>query len=292
MIEFKATIKSTQESLLTLMPKVRSKRRAVELSEDSDLETDEMITDTMKITEVMIKEGIYPSGEEDEDTSSKDDELFASSEYDREVDSGDENMENPAKKERNRMTFSEEPKLEEMLRDLNVLQCEACKTKFTSASDLSTHLGSVHKKPDAFITCCDLRFFGRDEWYGHMRYHLNQDAFKCGKCGLNWMSAQRLKNHEAQMHKGYKEMKHPTNDKLTKCTVCGKEVFARSLKIHMRHSHIEKRYPCSACELKFDIKSTLATHMKRDHLYVTYDCEHCSYTSKHRSNLKRHHHKM
>lgn len=127
----------------------------------------------------------------------------------------------------------EDPQMEEMLRDLNLLQCQLCDANLPSMEDLSTHFMDVHKNRVVYIICCGLKFFNRRESYDHMQYHLNEDAFKCAECGLRAMCGSKLRKHKYNVH-----------ERRFKCKKCRSRFkLASQLDYHMRTHADPKRRP-------------------------------------------------
>lgn len=139
--------------------------------------------------------------------------------------------------------YEEDPELEKMLRDMNLLRCKTCRKKFTTSLNLASHWLVDHGKGCPSITCCAVRFWGRKEMYDHMRYHRNRDAFKCLECGKICLCDRTLQRHKRAMHSAPQRLTF-------KCETCGKAFKAESLlNMHVKN-HIdpkERRFKCSKC---------------------------------------------
>lgn len=306
---FKSTISTSQEKLIQLLANIRIKCEPVEIEELYDetgpMPNNEPPRDMEIISEVWIKEEIYPKEEEehaetpgeeiviswdgdsdsehrleetrgkafqedendteipgkeiviswegdsdsdyrpeadedDQDISSADEIESAEENYDDDGNYSD--MDGQTKEARSAknsvVVVEEDPKFEKMLRDLNVLQCQPCKRNFTSFTQAIVHEQNVHENKNRGILCCGSRFYGRADMYDHMRYHLNEDAFKCGKCEKNLFSGRKLKLHKLKVHP----------ETRFDCKKCGKvsktvELLRSHMKTHMDPAKLPLKCP-------------------------------------------------
>lgn len=269
MVEFKAIIISSQEKLFQLLNDIPIKCEPVEDDEDNYHETDDVNITGLKIESVVsIKEEMFGDGEGYLENSSRDEEIVHSEKEDRnncgpdsedliklrrkkrkpkqppvkeEADSEEEARKRTLRRKKrkgkipSKSSRLDDPRFENILRDLDVLECQECSTKFSSFSQLRSHISRAHYKK-LYITCCGYSFTGPKEVHSHMEYHLDEDAFKCAECGERLLSSIKLRIHKV-MHRTPR----------FECKLCGKAFTGvNKLDRHLMY-HKEPPHKCPKC---------------------------------------------
>lgn len=197
--EFKATIKGSQEKLVQLLSDIRIKCEPVDLpvpAEDTRAQFEpqgetELVPEVVWIIKKEERE-IF-----DEDRPSVEGDLVPSGEDQprgkRTALPGKEfstcHADNSLKRKN--------PKLDKLLGEWNARQCQPWGLEFTTLYSYLTRASSIDRKS---VICCGLKVV-RNNWYDHMRYHLDEDAFKCEECGKRLCHGLQLTSHKRSHNK-------------------------------------------------------------------------------------------
>ncbi|CAG0886601.1 unnamed protein product [Cyprideis torosa] len=129
--------------------------------------------------------------------------------------------------------------------------CKVCGDAFRHKRVLVNHMKLKHGKKTKCVVCnapvVD------SEWSKHMKGHEEGKQHTCKKCGETFIRATLLRSH---MH-----MKHTPK---VICTICGKEVHAVSLSLHLQ-KHSTVRSKCGQCGAEYKTERCLKVHMKSAH---------------------------
>lgn len=136
--------------------------------------------------------------------------------------------------------FVEFAHLDERCRDLGMFVCSVCQVDKGCFAELFVHMEREHDilRYNAYAVCCKKRFSSYTV-YDHLKYHDDQEAFKCPQCPKRCMSTQNLRKHMIK-HKPDSERKH-------RCGKCGKGYYVKAeFSRHMRKHQIY-RHNCGEC---------------------------------------------
>ena len=126
--------------------------------------------------------------------------------------------------------------------------------------------GSVKKPVKVFRQCdqCGKAFIKSQEYEEHMREHEGKPPLQCEKCVYTTYSLKLLVSH---MNVHLREEGKDKNE-------LGQELW----------------FPCSECDKKFTLKSSLSVHYRKEHLGVpkTYPCDICGASLQNRNAVTTH----
>lgn len=135
---------------------------------------------------------------------------------------------------------------------MGILKCHICGSSHSSLLEINRHITKIHQGHwHNYVICCGQKQF-KDRLYDHMRYHKNNELFKCqeaegdGTCGQLCLSGHDLADHKKKKH----GIGHGT----------------------------QKQYDilCPVCPRTFTRSSTLESHLEKCHRPTTgYQCEEC-----------------
>merc|ERR1712062_97331 len=148
--------------------------------------------------------------------------------------------------------------------------CERCGDKFETNYKLTRHK-ITHETNHYKCGECDFVTISEKYLWQHNRnkHTGNERKFICEKCGTKYKYKQSLTEHYLKCDISV------LNGQLMKCDDCGK-VFARksSLDQH-REIHNEKTYQCTLCDYKSYREWNVKIHVKHSHLTKKYFCATC-----------------
>lgn len=173
-------------------------------------------------------------------------------------------------------------KLEGVMRQLCILNCEKCEFVGDTFRILNDHYKEMHQM-SGYARCCN-RKFSHNRINDHMRYHLNKDAFKCKDCGLVCTSGIQLAVHSKSNHTAPSDCKY-------QCKTCGKKFSILShLKCHAKsHEPKTREIKCELCDRLFTSKKLLQRHVLNIHEQpTTHICEVCGKGMASAGHLKTH----
>lgn len=152
-------------------------------------------------------------------------------------------------------------KMHEMYGHSSVLQCIECDKTFSSVSGLRNHIKIIHKK-SALYDCphCDMKFYYKSHYYGHLNKHLDVKPFSCQKCDKPFRYKVACRLHEKtcfsesyyKTHHADGSVKVSAKSKIL-CDICGMELKSKSsLKMHRYYTHSDDANTvCSLCGKSF-----------------------------------------
>lgn len=170
--------------------------------------------------------------------------------------------------------------LEQELRQRNLLVCHICTGETESFEDLMDHFVEEHNEP-GFIFCCNVKF-QRETALEHIKFHINEDLFKCGVCGAMYTTAPELKAHTKRYHTEKKKKLYP-------CDICGMKLSSNTVLINHKKTHLAHRefaFVCEVCGKGYDIQSQLTAHLYTHNRVKK--TEQCLICGKHVFMLKQH----
>ena len=155
--------------------------------------------------------------------------------------------------------------------------CDICKTKVTSAKDLSEHYHAVHESKDEFqCSKCDHKEPTRALLSIHCIDMHEMNPFNESEL-VNEKTVQAIQVHE--------------DDKAYQCTLCSKKLASKvTLNQHMKQMHDKSNHvKCDLCPRTFIFPSQLKKHILMQHTARTkFPCNQCSYVTNRKVDLDRH----
>lgn len=195
--------------------------------------------------------------------------------------------------------------------------CPVCPDSkaFLSSSHLRDHIKAVHTKERTFqCPKCPRAFATSWQAQSHIKTnHGQKSLYKCSQCSKNYKTPQALAGHVKSSHKrkqglpaskskalcdkcGEKLMKNHTCQsadyqlKLTKCTICQKEMANKALKAHLQY-HRKKQvsqYLCQFCNKNFTTETSLKRHILIHENAKPFSCNLCEKSFRQKSSLVAH----
>jgi len=178
--------------------------------------------------------------------------------------------------------------------------CDLCSKGFISSASLKKHIKTKHRKlKENICTFCEKSFQSPSQLTVHTRIHTGERPYACETCGESFIDKARLKEHGRKhtgepaprkficMHcgKSYGHKSHLTHHVAmthvdtpsVQCTLCGKMFFNdRTLKMHMKRGHLEKKCVCGVCGRSFAVQQSLTEHMRTHTGEKPYTCAVCN----------------
>jgi KRAB domain-containing zinc finger protein len=165
--------------------------------------------------------------------------------------------------------------------DNGELKCKICRFKSESLNGFQLHFKLVHEILPKSFECeiCKKKFSSASNLKVHKKNHMSKIKFQCDLCPKTFKSKIGLLAHLTQ--------KHASNTKVLRCKTCSYETKLRDgLK---RHEKIHnKTLKCPKCDKKFATKWFLNEHFNTHGDAKDYKCDQCSYAGKSRRNLNCH----
>lgn len=192
----------------------------------------------------------------------------------------------PTKRKTVQEIREEKAPMDKMMFELHLLECSLCGDPFTAFYQLNKHMKTKHRR-EGFIACCDQRF-GPKTAHDHMKYHLDNEAFKCPHCGKFCTSNCSLRKHLETHSEGTGEHR---------CEECGKVFKGERLLFLHRRWHLpedERAHQCRYCSRGFNGKTALTNHIRSAHQEgAHFVCEVCgkggyASTTALQAHIKRH----
>ncbi|ERL85778.1 hypothetical protein D910_03193 [Dendroctonus ponderosae] len=172
--------------------------------------------------------------------------------------------------------------------DILWYKCSDCDYKSKYESQLKSHT-LIHKNPEEieYFQCphCELKCSRKHNLSHHIRsIHADRvNNLKCAECSYSTFSKDRLVAH-VKMH----------SKEVFMCTLCKfvtKRIEYLESHFKMKHTNVEKPFPCDTCSYKGKTKRELDRHYDRMHnkdTLKTYQCSQCSFNSIYKKNLEFH----
>lgn len=138
-------------------------------------------------------------------------------------------------------------------------RCKICSASFTRASELQSHLRTIHKSKSFSCDVCPATFGHISSKYRHHRtVHLKRRDFSCDQCHQTFTERSAVAKHRRTVHEGTRP--YP-------CPICGfRFYFKLHCEQHVATVH-EKRRPfqCKLCGMCFGQRSSMNRHIKHIH---------------------------
>ncbi|XP_070545724.1 gastrula zinc finger protein XlCGF26.1-like [Ptychodera flava] len=156
--------------------------------------------------------------------------------------------------------------------------CEKCGKGYKAEEGLSLHmsLGICARQKCKY---CGIDFLLKD-WQNHMvDSHAEQiPVFPCRYCDRIFISCSSRSSH--------KFLKHSNG--VFECDVC-KHVFSNRIALNNhKNTHIERKFKCSYCDLRFTKQGIKSNHEKHSHSKVSAVCTECGETFDTRTHMSNH----
>lgn len=156
------------------------------------------------------------------------------------IEKEEQKIENDKRKQQNAGQYRE---LEQMMRDMQLLNCKECLIEYETLNELNKHAQTVHNSNACTINCCGKKF-RYSSAFGHMRYHKDPSTFTCAVCAMACKSKILLKAHESRFHGLHCTLQ---------CDQCGKKFAQQNHldKHSIKHVAPEDRtlqYNCNQCD--------------------------------------------
>lgn len=158
-------------------------------------------------------------------------------------------------------------------------ECVTCKDKFSSRSELKTHMTSHGDRPYKCDQCpkCYKDKHGLG-WHKKVQHDPSRLKFTCELCGKTYPFDSLLTQHINLTHAAEKQ---------SVCDICGKNVSKTYLPMH-RRTHGEKQYSCDVCQRTFLEKAYLKRHKMIHTGEKPYVCSVCGNLFRQHSTLTIH----
>ncbi|KAK3102931.1 hypothetical protein FSP39_015025 [Pinctada imbricata] len=129
---------------------------------------------------------------------------------------------------------------------------------------------------------CEVISTSTNDYYKHLKNHLEGPPFKCSFCDVTRNSVRDLMIHQ---------YKHSSERKFT-CEDCGKKFkFPSGLNVHMKRHRgeiKEKKFICDVCDKRFHTDKLLEAHKLIHGTERPFLCHFCGFSSKSKSDLTTH----
>ncbi|KAG4071025.1 hypothetical protein HA402_001462 [Bradysia odoriphaga] len=172
------------------------------------------------------------------------------------------------------------------IRDFFTMKCEICTEdiKFETLRKARDHYRSVHNK-SGYLICCGNKFHSRYRILGHIRFHINPDAYRCDQCDKSFKDIQALKTHT--------DNHGQLNLRAHECSICGGSFMkAASLRVHVQNVHSSatgEMFPCEKCSKTFRSSTSLVAHIRCVHEFsLEHVCDICACRFKSKQRLRSH----
>lgn len=166
--------------------------------------------------------------------------------------------------------------------DSDCFTCKDCGLGYKRLSDLNRHL-RLHNGKHYECEICKRKHVSQSELKAHLTSHSHERPFKCSYCPLVFKLQTAKRNHEKSVH---------TLSNTFTCEICGKSFNWRAnLALHFRRVHTTERpYKCHLCPKTFASssgkKEHLFTHSTKLNNFICRIC--CEVTFKRTSGRRRH----
>ncbi|KAJ6641729.1 Transcription factor grauzone [Pseudolycoriella hygida] len=145
--------------------------------------------------------------------------------------------------------------LDAQLRIYFDMKCDICGDPFETYRSAHKHYRTAHKIR-GYLNCCGNKFYRRGLVLGHIKYHLDPNAFSCDQCNRKFTSesvlVSHIENHEAMSTRAFK------------CDLCPNS-FTRETALNAHRDFVHCPVKCIECDITYPSKSKLKTHMKNVH---------------------------
>lgn len=160
--------------------------------------------------------------------------------------------------------------------------CKDCEARFTQLGSLKRHHLRVHVKEKKFhCGKCDYAGATKDNLLAHMTVHTVVKSFSCTECMKAFATAGQLKKHKNVAH---------AKEKRLKCSSCDYTcTWPSTLKTHQLVHSKKKTLKCAECSKWFSRPSHLIRHNLTDHsTHAKLKCAHCKYSCVLKERLEQH----
>ncbi|ESO87869.1 hypothetical protein LOTGIDRAFT_127000, partial [Lottia gigantea] len=135
--------------------------------------------------------------------------------------------------------------------------CDQCGVRYAHKHGLGQHYKEKHLQLKVSCPICNASFTRKTSLKRHILAHSKTNFMECTYCG-KLISKTNLQRHIKAKHLG---VRFPFS-----CPLCGvKYQHKRSLRLHMKSTHLQIRFNCPLCGTTFTRKSTLSRHLKSIH---------------------------
>ncbi|XP_048002737.1 zinc finger protein 624-like [Leguminivora glycinivorella] len=165
---------------------------------------------------------------------------------------------------------------------MEMFKCEKCVEPFTLSWTYKAH-EKMHTELYGKLSCdiCELRFHTDKDLAAHKESHYR--LLKCTRCDHTWDSLNSMRLHceiehripvtvwtcevcYRELSKYNKYLSHLRVHEREDCPVCGKGIFLKAMKAHMKgHKDVERPFKCPKCEKTFRLKKHFELHVTRVH---------------------------
>ncbi|XP_049776069.1 uncharacterized protein LOC126163165 [Schistocerca cancellata] len=164
-----------------------------------------------------------------------------------------------------------------------IYPCSVCNKKFSSRSNVSSHLKAVHFGERPFV-CeqCGHSFTSKGILQEHLTIHSDETPFRCTKCKKSFKTKYRLKIHmDTHRETPYQ------------CPMCPHQLSTRrTLRTHLLIHKDIRAYQCATCGKAFRRPKDLKNHHNLHTGLRPYTCMFCPRTFANGSNCRAHKRKM
>lgn len=191
-------------------------------------------------------------------------------------------------------------KMHELYGHTSGLQCKECDKKFSSVSGLRNHVKIKHKKSTLYqCKHCEMKFYYKSHYLGHINKHLNVKPFSCKTCEKPFRYKVACHLHEKTCSRENFYITHNSDGSLKQtavskclCDICGLELTSKSgLKLHHYYTHTQDTTTvCSLCGKSFKGTYSLQRHIRNAHenTGTIYPCPDCGKEFSQQQILKQH----
>ncbi|XP_045781788.1 zinc finger and SCAN domain-containing protein 2-like [Maniola jurtina] len=163
-------------------------------------------------------------------------------------------------------------------------ECSTCNKMFVTQQKLQQHFYAIHKHKSLVVKCpiCDERFKSSVIKDRHMVavHDMTPEIHKCLACEKTFTTPNALNSHTRRIH---------LVDKRYPCTECEMTFFSGvELTYHMAKHTGKKEFQCDICSKRFSRKCGLFLHMHIHTNVKRFTCTHCGRAFVHRNSWRAH----
>ena len=157
-------------------------------------------------------------------------------------------------------------------------KCMICDYASTQSSNLKTHVNVHHASVEHELIKCEKcsKDVRKRSYSTHLKTH-NSGQYECQVCQKTCSTTNHLKVHFKNVH---------LQERPFSCLICSKK-FKRNRHLYLHQEVHENKVPCEMCGKNLNA-SSLFMHMKTHSIARPFNCKMCPFTSKFKAIMKSH----